>query len=105
MERMKVAFVGSMGNHMVTPRGLTSRLVNKLISVQGIVTSITRVKPKLLKSFHYCEKTKKPLQREYEDKYSLSDQVKLGLSSTVPVYDEEQNPLTVEFGLCEYRDF
>jgi DNA replication licensing factor MCM3 len=70
---IKVAFVGSLGSHLVTPRGLTSRLVNKLIGVQGIVTSISRVKPKLLKSAHYCEATKKHSQHEYNDKYALQE--------------------------------
>lgn len=101
---MKVAFDGSLGSHLVTPRGLNSRLVNKFVGVQGIVTSITRVKPKLLRSFHYCEKTNKPLLREYSDKYNLTDEVHLNQATSIPVYDEEQNPLSLEYGLCEYRD-
>lgn len=96
-----------MGNHLVTPRGLGSRLVNKLVGVQGIVTSISRVKPKLLKSTHYCEKTKKQTECTYEDKYALIERInaKRGALS-VPNYDEtqERNALTMEFGLSEYKD-
>lgn len=66
-----MAFTGNLGSHLVTPRGLGSRLVNKFVGVQGIVTSISRVKPRLLKSSHYCEPTKKHVQMEYPDAYEL----------------------------------
>lgn len=89
---------------MVTPRGLRSSLVNKFVAVRGIVTSISRVKPKLLRSFHYCESTKKPLVKEYFDKYQLVDDDKMGTNNTVPMYDEARNPLSMEYGYCRYKD-
>jgi DNA replication licensing factor MCM3 len=72
-DAIRVSFCGSLGGHLVTPRGLTCRLVNKFVGVQGIVTSISRVKPKLLKSAHYCETTTKHSQHEYPDKYTLQE--------------------------------
>lgn len=101
-----VSFVGSLGSHLVTPRGLTSRLANKYVGVQGIVTSISRVKPKLMKSAHYCEATKKHSTKEYEDRYALKSQQINASNIAIPIYDdnENKNPLSMEYGLCEYHD-
>lgn len=67
-----MTFNGNYGAHLVTPRGLNSKLINKLVAVQGIVTSASRVKPKLLKSVHYCEVSKKSSTQEYTDKFTLN---------------------------------
>jgi len=48
-----------LGQNYVTPRGLKSVLLNELVQVQGIVTRMSIVKPKIQTSVHYCEATKK----------------------------------------------
>lgn len=52
-----VGFEGDFGDHHVTPRTLNSSYVNKLVCISGIVTKCSLVRPKVLKSVHYCEDT------------------------------------------------
>jgi len=54
-----VNFEGNFGKNYVTPRGLKAPLVNQFVQVQGIVTRMSMVKPKIQTSVHYCEETKK----------------------------------------------
>jgi DNA replication licensing factor MCM3 len=42
-----VNFKGNIGRNYVTPRGLKSNLVNEMVQVQGIVTKITFVRPRI----------------------------------------------------------
>ena len=37
-----------LGKHLVSPRGLNAEFANKYVGVQGIVTRISIVKPKLV---------------------------------------------------------
>ena len=67
-----VNFKGNFGKNYVTPRGLKSNLVNQYVQVQGIVTKMSLVKPKIQSSVHYCEETKKGQVKHYNDKYNLS---------------------------------
>ena len=64
---------GNIGRNYVTPRGLKSNLVNELVQVQGIVTRITFVRPRIQTSVHYCEATKRGLIKHYNDKYNLAE--------------------------------
>ena len=41
----------------MTPRSLNASFVNKLVCIKGIVTKCSLVRPKVLKSVHYCEDT------------------------------------------------
>ena len=63
-----------MGKNYVTPRGLKSELVNKFVQVQGIVTKMSIVKPKIQTSVHYCEATKKGVVKHYNDNMNLAGQ-------------------------------
>ena len=56
-----ISFEGNFGRNHVTPRGLKAPLVNQFVSVQGIVTRMAIVRPKIQTSVHYCEQTKKGL--------------------------------------------
>ena len=67
-----VNFEGNFGRNYVTPRGLKSNLVNQFVQVQGIVTKMTMVRPKIQTSVHYCEATKKGLIKHYDDKSNLA---------------------------------
>jgi DNA replication licensing factor MCM3 len=42
-----VNFEGNFGKNYVTPRGLKATLVNQFVQVQGIVTKMSMVKPKI----------------------------------------------------------
>lgn len=47
VKKYYVSFEGNFGRNHVTPRGLKANLVNQLVSVQGIVTKMNLVKPKI----------------------------------------------------------
>lgn len=66
-----IAFEGSFGNKHVTPRSLSSRHLGNLICVEGIVTKCSLVRPKVVRSVHYCEATQKVLERKYTDLTSI----------------------------------
>ena len=52
-----VGFEGSFGSHTVSPRQLTSDFITKLVRVEGIVTTVSMVRPKVTRSVHYCPET------------------------------------------------
>ncbi|KAK9512391.1 hypothetical protein O3M35_000830 [Rhynocoris fuscipes] len=96
-----IGYEGSFGNRHVTPRTLCSNYLNNLICLEGIVTQCSLIKPKLVKSIHYCSATQKFSERQYTDLTSLNAVV------TAPVYptkDIDGNLLETEYGLCVYRD-
>ncbi|GLV31799.1 Minichromosome maintenance 3 [Carabus blaptoides fortunei] len=96
-----IAFEGSFGNKHVTPRSLSSRHLGNLICVEGIVTKCSLVRPKVVRSVHYCEATQKVLERKYTDLTSIDA---FPSSSVYPTKDEEGNPLETEYGLSVYKD-
>ena len=97
-----VGVEGSFGANHTTPRGLTSKLLSKMVCVEGIVTKVSVVRPKVMESVHYCPKTKKHVRRKYRDATSLDGPA---TTSVYPTKDELGNPLETEFGLCKYKDF
>ena len=62
-----INFEGNLGKNHVTPRGLKADLVNQYVAVNGIVTKMSIVKPKIQTSVHYCEATKRGLIKTYND--------------------------------------
>jgi len=116
--RIEVSLSGPVGASPVSPRGLTSQQLNKLVCVEGIATKISSVKFKLNTSVHYCPTTQRHDSRQYVD---VSDS-QLGLpaldssgkelpdrfvtitSSVYPTTDKENNPLQTEYGLSLYSD-
>ena len=106
--QMRISFEGNLGNQTVTPRGLKSCLLNKLVMVEGIVTYISKAQVRLIKSTHYQEQTKKFHFKEYDDQFALrvsQNQVKRNVVNSIPDKDPENRPLTFEHGLCEFKDF
>jgi DNA replication licensing factor MCM3 len=73
-----------------------------MISLEGIVTRCSLVRPKMLKSVHYCPETHQFHAREYRDATSSSNQPPT--SSITPQTDDDGNPLQTEFGLSIFRD-
>ncbi|XP_068564804.1 DNA replication licensing factor MCM3 [Cebidichthys violaceus] len=100
-EEFFVALEGSFGTKHVTPRTLTSRLLGSMVCVEGIITKCSLVRPKVVRSVHYCPATKKTMERKYTDMTSLDA---FPSSAIYPTKDEENNPLETEFGLSIYKD-
>ncbi|XP_077443378.1 DNA replication licensing factor MCM3 [Stigmatopora argus] len=100
-EEFNIGLEGSFGSKHVTPRTLTSRLLGSMVCVEGIITKCSLVRPKVVRSVHYCPATNKTMERKYTDLTSLD-----GFPSSViyPTKDEENNPLETEFGLSVYKD-
>lgn len=94
-EEFYVGLEGSFGSKHVTPRTLTSRLLGSMVCVEGIITKCklarcdvkveaqdsfvtcrsssagSLVRPKVVRSVHYCPATKKTMERKYTDMTSL----------------------------------
>merc|ERR1719330_2122177 len=96
-----VGFEGSFGSRHLTSRTLTSRFINNLVCVEGIVTKVSLVRPKVVPSVHYCPNTAKSISRGYSDLTSLEGPP---TSAAYPTQDEDGNPLQTEFGLSTYKD-
>ncbi|CAL8394538.1 unnamed protein product [Gadus morhua 'NCC'] len=100
-EEFFIGLEGSFGAKHVTPRSLTARLLGGMVCVEGIITKCSLVRPKVVRSVHYCPATKKTSERKYTDMTSLEA---FPSSSIYPTKDEENNPLETEFGLSAYKD-
>ena len=100
-QQIKVGIVGELGPHTVSPRTLLCAHMSKLVKVEGIVTKCSLVRPKLVKSVHYCEKTGQFITKDYRDVTSNSGQ---STGAMYPQRDDQGNPLTSEFGHCKYKN-
>ncbi|XP_077367431.1 DNA replication licensing factor MCM3 [Festucalex cinctus] len=100
-EEFNIGLEGSFGSKHVTPRTLTSRLLGNMVCVEGIITKCSLVRPKVVRSVHYCPATNKTLERKYTDMTSLDA---FPSNAIYPTKDEENNPLETEFGLSVYKD-
>lgn len=102
VKEYKIGFDGSFGSHKITPRQLNTSFLTCLVCVEGIVTKLSLIRPKLVESVHYCPNTGKHLYREHRDPTMLA-----GLP-TAPVYpttDAQKNPLETEYGLSRFKDY
>lgn len=59
------------------------------------------VRPKVVRSVHYCPETKKVIERKYTDLTSLEA---VPSSAVYPTKDEDGNLLETEYGLSIYKD-
>lgn len=100
-EEFFIGFDGSFGAKHVTPRSLSAHFIGNMVCVEGIVTKCSLVRPKVVRSVHYCPQTKKTLVRRYTDLTSLDA---FPTSSVYPTKDEDGNPLETEYGLSTYKD-
>ncbi|VEU33795.1 unnamed protein product [Pseudo-nitzschia multistriata] len=116
--KIKVAFSGPVGAKPMSPRSLTSSSLRQLVCVEGVATKVSAIKPKIVRSVHYCPETKQHLEREYRDATDpelglhaidaqgreLPDRM-IGITPTAfPQKDKDGNPLETEFGLSEFKD-
>ena len=85
------AYTGSFGEFACNPRTLGSSHLNHMVSLEGIVTKCSLVRPKVIKSVHYCDATSKWLKRYYHDQTMTAN----GAASTsvYPQEDENRNPV------------
>ncbi|KAI8776701.1 zygotic DNA replication licensing factor mcm3 [Biomphalaria glabrata] len=100
-EEFFIGFEGSFGDKHNTPRSLTSKYLGNMVCVEGIVTKCSLIRPKIVRSVHYCPATKKTLERRYTDLTSLEA---VPSSAAYPTKDEDGNLLETEFGLSVYKD-
>ena len=115
----RVTIEGQLGRNYVSPRGLTAELTNQFVGVQGIVTRVSIVRPKLVYSTHYCEETHTGSVKEYTDQMSLSSNADLlnnpmnanfsgkanmYMSNAIPTKDVNNNPLSFEYGFSKFKD-
>ncbi|KAJ8517039.1 hypothetical protein ONZ45_g5738 [Pleurotus djamor] len=99
----RIGFSGSFGDHHVSPRTLNASMLGKMISLEGIITRCSLVRPKMLKSVHYCPETRLFHSREYRDATSSTSNLP-PTSSIVPQTDDEGHALQTEYGHCVFRD-
>ncbi|ORY59460.1 DNA replication licensing factor mcm3 [Pseudomassariella vexata] len=95
------AWAGSFGLHACNPRTLSSHHLNNMVSIEGIVTRTSLIRPKVVKSVHYNEKKNIFHFREYRDQTMTNGTT---TSSVYPQEDDEGNPIITEYGFCTYRD-
>lgn len=86
------AFVGSFGEFSCNPRTLSSQHLNHMVSLEGIVTKCSLVRPKVVKSVHWNEAKSIFQFREYRDQTMT-----MGAASTsvYPTEDEDGNPVSL----------
>ncbi|KAI6782701.1 DNA replication licensing factor MCM3 [Emericellopsis cladophorae] len=95
------AWAGSFGLNSCNPRSLSSKHLNDMVSLEGIVTRCSLIRPKVVRSVHYNEKQDKFHFREYQDQTMTNGAT---TSNVYPREDDEGHPLTTEYGFCTYRD-
>ncbi|XP_020232933.1 DNA replication licensing factor MCM3 [Cajanus cajan] len=100
-EQVLVGFEGPFVSRRVTPRDLLSEFIGSMVCVEGIVTKCSLVRPKVVKSVHFCPTTGNFTSREYRD---ITSNLGLPTGSVYPTRDESGNLLVTEYGLCKYKD-
>jgi DNA replication licensing factor MCM3 len=96
-----LSFKGAFGHHSVSPRTIRSLHLSKMISVEGIVTRASLVRPKILRSVHYSEHSGRFHSRDFADQTTSFNPI-----STPPVYpteDPDGYKLTTEYGYSTYK--
>ncbi|KAI1176781.1 MCM2/3/5 family-domain-containing protein [Nemania sp. FL0916] len=95
------AWAGSFGLNACNPRTLSSNHLNHMVSIEGIVTRCSLIRPKVVRSVHFNEKKNIFHYRDYRDQTMTTG---VTTSSVYPQEDEDGNPLLTEYGFCTYRD-
>ncbi|KAG8526481.1 uncharacterized protein KY384_008681 [Bacidia gigantensis] len=77
------------GEFACNPRTLSSAQLNRMVSLEGIVTKCSLVRPKVVKSVHYNERKNMFHFREYRDQTMTNGAAS---TSVYPQEDEDGNP-------------
>lgn len=116
--KIKVSLAGPVGAAPASPRQLTSACLRQLVCVEGVATKVSTIKPKVVRSVHYCPNTKQHQHRDYVDATDpnlglqavdatgreLADRIVNITTSVHPTKDADGNALETEFGLSTYKD-
>ncbi|KAG0683352.1 MCM DNA helicase complex subunit [Pichia californica] len=97
-----LSFVGSFGAYSVSPRTINSSYLSKMVSIEGIITKASLVRPKIIKSVHYSESKNYFSSREYRDQTTSFNPINSVV--TYPTEDMDGNKLEIEYGYCKYKD-
>ncbi|KAJ9093168.1 MCM DNA helicase complex subunit [Naganishia friedmannii] len=99
---------GSFGQQHCNPRTLRSHQIGKMVSLEGIVTRCSLVRPKMLRSIHYAPHNHQFHSRTYQDSQTINAASASGISgpstTVIPKDDGNGNPVQMEFGLSTFRD-
>ena len=87
--------MGAFGEFSCNPRTLTSTHLNRMISLEGIVTKCSLVRPKVIQSVHYVEQKQRFLARKYRDQTMTASGVTN--LNVYPQEDDEKNPVSESF--------
>jgi len=98
-----VGLEGSFGGFHTTPRHLSASFLGNIVCLDGIVTSCSLVRPKMLRSVHYVEARKAFVMREYFDATMIGGQAPTPIN--YPTTGSNGEALVSEFGLSHYRDY
>ncbi|OBA19155.1 MCM-domain-containing protein [Metschnikowia bicuspidata var. bicuspidata NRRL YB-4993] len=101
-QQFYVALRGAFGDHAVTARTITANHLSRMVSLEGIVTRASLVRPKVVRLVHYAEKTARFYAKSYHDNTTSFDAV--ATPAVYPVEDPDGNKLTPEYGFSTYRD-
>lgn len=102
-QQFYIGFKGALGSHLVTPRTITADQLSTMVSVEGIVTRASLVRPKVIRSVHYAEKTARFYAKNYHDNTTSFNAI--STPAVFPVEDPDGNKLTPEYGHSTYRDY
>ncbi|KAL3793437.1 hypothetical protein ACHAW5_001612 [Stephanodiscus triporus] len=117
--KIGVALGGPIGGSgPMGPRDLGSNSLRRLVCVEGVAVKVSSVKPKVVKSVHYCPATGLHESRTYVDATDpelglpvvdgdgreLPDRVVQLTSASYPTQDKDGRALETEFGLSLYKD-
>jgi len=116
--RIKVSMEGPVGALPHSPRSLLSSFLRRLVCVEGVAIKVSAVKPKMVRSVHYCPATKLHQSRDYADATDpnlglpmvddsgreIPDRLVDITGAAMPTRDKDHNMLETEFGLSRYKD-
>ncbi|EUD68393.1 minichromosome maintenance protein 3 [Plasmodium inui San Antonio 1] len=110
----KIGICGWLGRHHVTPRGLQSSMINKLVAVEGVVNKCSTVQPKLVQSVYIGEAVHDINADIRSDEktvhlrphYDITDFDKTAKDSGRPPVSDPEGKIMHrhEIGLCKYKN-
>ncbi|ETN98751.1 hypothetical protein RFI_38736 [Reticulomyxa filosa] len=114
----KIGLEGGFGAQRVTPQQLMAHNLTQMVCLEGIVTKMSLVRPKVVQTVHYCETTKQYHTQLYRDATAMTGlptvrfkQLNFLKKVCVCLYriylffqDPNGNSLTTEYGLSTYRN-
>ena len=107
-EQIYLSFKNILKTHLVTPRGLTSRLINKYVGVQGIVSRISQIKVKSVYNTYYCEDSKMGIKKDNNKQMKISELDDIYQSLNINGKEDNNinhDHLILEFGLSKFKDY